>query len=61
MAAEYRNGAEAVRKLVDVAYAENLMWNLDDSAKIAAWRYIAQLIQDLYERMWGSPGKREDM
>jgi len=60
MAVEYRNGSEPIRNLVDVAYAENLMWNLEDSAKLATWPYLAPVIQDLYERMWGQPGNRED-
>jgi hypothetical protein len=60
MAAEYRNGADPVKKLVDVAYAEHLMWNLEDSAKIVAWPYVAKEIRELYERMWGTPKKRKD-
>lgn len=60
MAAEYGGGTDPVRKLIDVAYAENLMWDLEGSAKILAWPYVAQAIQDLYECMWGSPEKRQD-
>ena len=60
MAAEYRNGADAVRNLVDVAYAENLMWDVEDSVKIVTWPHLAPVVQDLYERMWGRPGKGED-
>jgi len=56
MAAEYRNGSEPVKELVDVAYAENLMWNLEASAKLAAWPHVDKVVQDLYERMWGTPG-----
>jgi hypothetical protein len=41
--------------LVDVAYAENLMWNLSDSAKVVAWPYVDKVVKDLYERMWGIP------
>lgn len=36
MAAEYREGSDSVKELVDVAYAENLMWNLEDAAKVVA-------------------------
>jgi hypothetical protein len=60
MAAEYVTGADPVKKLVDVAYAENLMWNLEDSAKIVAWPYVAQVVQKLYERMWGTQTKEDD-
>ena len=60
MATEYRNGADPVKKLVDVAYAENLMWDLEDAAKIVAWPHVATVIQDLNERMWGSPRKGEN-
>jgi hypothetical protein len=60
MAAEYRNGSDPVKKLVDVAYAENLMWNLEDSVKVVAWPYVDKLVQDLYERMWGIPTDRAD-
>lgn len=58
MAAEYRDGSDAVKRLVDVAYAENLMWNLEDSAKFAAWPYVDKVVRDLYAEMWGTPGER---
>jgi hypothetical protein len=60
MAAEYRSGSDSVKKLVDVAYAENLMWNLEDSAKVVAWPYVDKVVQDLYERMWGIPRDKAD-
>lgn len=60
MAAEYRNGADAVKNLIDVAYAENLMWDIEDSAKLVTWPYLAPAIQDLYEQMWGRPEKGDD-
>jgi hypothetical protein len=59
MAAEYRNGPDSVKKLVDVAYAENLMWNLSDSIKALAWPHVDKVVQDLYERMWGAPKGRQ--
>jgi hypothetical protein len=55
MAAEYRNGSDPVKNLVDVAYAENLMWNLEDSDRVEAWPYVDKVVQELYERMWGTP------
>jgi hypothetical protein len=60
MAAEYRNGSDFVKKLVDVAYAENLMWNLEDSAKVVVWPYVDKVVQDLYEHMWGTPSDKAD-
>jgi hypothetical protein len=59
-AAEYRKGPEAVRQLVDVAYAENLMWNLDSRGKVLAWPYIAEEVRKLYEQMWGKPQEGDD-
>jgi hypothetical protein len=58
MAAEYRDGADSVKELVDVAYAENLMWDLEDAAKVIAWPYVAEVVRNLYERVWGAPGNR---
>jgi hypothetical protein len=49
-------GSEAIRKLVDVSYAENLMWNLEQSMKIKAWPHIDPSIRHLYEQMWGRFG-----
>lgn len=53
LATEFRNGSEAVRKLVDVSYAENLMWDLDDGIKNVTWPYIAKEVRELYEQIWG--------
>ncbi len=54
LAAEFRNGTEAIQRLVDVAYAENLMWDLEDSAKAVAWPNIAKPLRELYEQAWGT-------
>jgi len=55
MATEHRQGSESVRSLVDVAYAENLMWDLDVSDRVWAWPHIARTVRALYEAMWGVP------
>ncbi|MDR7267831.1 hypothetical protein J2X20_000460 [Pelomonas saccharophila] len=55
MAKEHRQGSESVRSLVDVAYAENLMWDLDISDRVWAWPHIARTVRALYEAMWGVP------
>ncbi len=54
IAAECRNGPEAIRRLVNVSYAENLMWDIEDSAKAIAWPYVAREVRELYEEAWGS-------
>jgi len=58
VAAEFRGGSEAVKSLVDVGYAENLMWDLEGDAKVVAWPHVAEEVRDLYERMWGAPQGR---
>jgi hypothetical protein len=60
MAEEFRNGSEEIKQLVDVAYAENLMWDLDSRGKVLAWPHIAKEVRDLYERMWGVPKDKKD-
>ncbi|WP_143762918.1 DUF7674 family protein [Ramlibacter tataouinensis] len=60
MATEYCNGPDCVKALVDVAYAENLMWDLDNATKTAAWPYVAKEVRDLHERMWGDPSSRAE-
>lgn len=54
-AKQYRDGAVAVRRIVDVALAENMLFGLDDQAKIWAWPHIAIEIRHLYSAMWGVP------
>lgn len=61
IAAEYRDGSEAVRSLVDVSYAENLMWDLERTEKVVAWPHIAKEVRVLYEQMWGAPRTEESM
>lgn len=55
MATQHRQGSERLQSLVDVAYAENLMWDLDVSYRVWAWPHIAGTIQALYEAFWGAP------
>ena len=55
MATEHCQGSASVRSLVDVAYAENLMWDLDVSDRVWAWPHIARTVRALYEAMWGVP------
>ncbi|WP_408952441.1 hypothetical protein [Lysobacter sp. Hz 25] len=55
MAEQYQSGSSHIRQLIDVAYAENLMWNVEDHDKVWAWPYISPMIRQLYVEMWGSP------
>ncbi|MBV8621437.1 MAG: hypothetical protein JOY84_21440 [Curvibacter sp.] len=45
----------AVRCALDVAYVENLMWNLDLDGKRWAWPRIPSNLKQLYLDMWGQP------
>ncbi|WP_148040970.1 DUF7674 family protein [Montanilutibacter psychrotolerans] len=51
----YLRGPEAIRQLVDVYYAEPLMWNASNEQKRWAWDFIAAPVRSLYEDMWGAP------
>ncbi len=55
MAEQYRANSEALCAIIDVSYAENLMWNASDDDKAWAWEFIAFEIQQLYEQCWGKP------
>ena len=46
---------EEGRRAIDVAYIENLMWNLDPEAKRWAWPRIPANLKQLYIDMWGDP------
>ncbi|WP_431476830.1 DUF7674 family protein [Massilia eburnea] len=52
-AAEYRDGNDAIRRIVDVSYAENLMWDLDTDARILVWPFVAKDVRELHEQIWG--------
>lgn len=54
-AKQYRDGPVAVKRIVDVAIAENILFGLDDQAKTWAWPHIAAEIRHLYAAMWGAP------
>jgi hypothetical protein len=60
IAAMYRAEPEALRTIVDVSYAENLMWDASISDKRWAWAFIAAEIQQLFTRMWGDPTRDQD-
>jgi len=55
IAAACRTEPDALRVIVDVSYAENLLWDCGPRDKRWAWRFIAADIQQLYVEMWGDP------
>lgn len=55
MAKEYQAGSEVVRNIIDVAYAESIMWNVENADKAWAWPNIADKVRRLYEAIWGVP------
>lgn len=57
VADQYRAAPEALRAIVDVSYAENVMWDASDADKVWAWQFIAFEIRQFYEAMWGKPEK----
>ncbi len=55
IAAAYRAEPDALRVIVDVSYAENLLWDCGAQDKRWAWRFIAADIRQLFVEMWGDP------
>jgi hypothetical protein len=55
IAAAYRAAPDALRTIVDVSYAENLMWDSSAADKKWAWSFIAAEIRQLFTDMWGDP------
>lgn len=55
LAEQYRDGSAAIQAIIDVAYAENILWNANDNVKAWAWPYIATEIRQLNEAFWGAP------
>lgn len=55
LAEQYRTARDSLCPIIDVAYAENLMWDADNADKAWAWEFIALEIQQLHASLWGSP------
>ncbi|MEW6022475.1 MAG: hypothetical protein AB1807_10075 [Pseudomonadota bacterium] len=55
IAAAYRANPDALRVIVDVSYAENLLRECGAQDKRWAWRWIAADIRQLFVEMWGDP------
>ncbi|MGN6151810.1 MAG: DUF7674 family protein [Lysobacteraceae bacterium] len=55
MARGYLQGGDEVKRLIDVGYAEHLLWRSDAAEKVWAWPHIAAPVRALYEQMWGAP------
>lgn len=54
VAACYRAGSVPVKSAIDVFFAENVMWDADNAARVWAWPFIAPEIRRLYAEMWGT-------
>lgn len=54
---QYLHGSDAVRRCIDVYYAEPLMWNANQEQKCWAWNHIAEPVRTLHESMWGPPNR----
>lgn len=57
VAEQYRSGSAVIHAIIDVSYAENILWDANDDVKAWAWPYIAAEIRQLNEAMWGVPGR----
>lgn len=57
LADQYHAAPDILRAIVDVSYAENIMWDASDEDKAWAWEFIAVEIRQLYAQMWGNPKK----
>lgn len=55
LADQYLAAPEALRSIVDVSYAENILCNASPKEKAWAWKFIAVDIRRMYVRMWGKP------
>ena len=53
MAEKYLSGSDAVKSIIDVAYAENILWDASEKEKASAWPLVSKTIRQLYEEMWG--------
>ena len=49
-------GDDELESLLDVAYIENLLWELKPHEKKRVWEYLPTGIQNRYARIWGSLG-----
>jgi hypothetical protein len=55
LAEAYRAQPGALRTIIDVSYAENILGSVPAEDKVWAWKYIAADIRQLYQAMWGAP------
>jgi hypothetical protein len=55
LADQYLAAPDALRAIVDVSYAENIMFDASEREKAWAWKFVAAGIQRLYEQMWRKP------
>ena len=55
MAETYETGSEAVRRAIDTAYVENLMYDLNNDEKAWVCPLFPPIVRELYSDIWGKP------
>jgi hypothetical protein len=59
IAEQYRTNSDILHNIIDIAYAENIMWGVDNSDRVWAWPHIAEEVRQLYEAMFGTPNEQQ--
>lgn len=44
----FKNGSEEVKKTIDVAFVENLYWNVSSNASELHWNHFPEILKELY-------------
>lgn len=55
LASAYGANPSGLRTIVDVSYAENIMWDASAEDRVWAWEFIAEEVRHFYMEMWGDP------
>jgi hypothetical protein len=55
LAAAYGRASPAQQACIDVAYAQNLMWQVSAADKRWAWPLLPAPLKKLYSAIWGAP------
>jgi hypothetical protein len=54
----YLDGPPEIKSIIDVAYAENILWDANKDEKRWAWQFVADTVRKLNEIMWGPAQER---
>ena len=60
MSLELSKGSDPVKRAIEVAYIENLMFKFSDAEKKWAWKSFPANIKMAYESIWGDPFSRKN-